>query len=130
MYLVLNFAGADWRPALVVGMVLAALLVLKRGGMISAKDARACLQRGALVIDVRTHTEFSSGHLPGAINLPLDEIESSLPRRVQDRKKVLLLHCQSGMRSMMAKKRLRSLGYANVFNLGSYGRAASIVKGE
>jgi phage shock protein E len=87
------------------------------------------LKSGALVIDVRSASEFSSGHLPNAINLPLGEIESSLPRRVQDKSQVLLLHCHSGMRSGVARKKLIAIGYSNAFNLGSYGRAAQIVKG-
>jgi rhodanese-related sulfurtransferase len=40
---------------------------------------------------------------------------------------VILLHCQSGMRSGVAKKKLNALGYSNAYNLGSYGRAAEIV---
>jgi rhodanese-related sulfurtransferase len=39
----------------------------------------------------------------------------------------VLLHCQSGMRSGLAMKKLKRLGYANVFNLGSYSRASHIV---
>ena len=67
------------------------------------------------------------GHLPNAINLPLDQIETALPRHVKDKNQVLLLHCQSGMRSGVAKKKLNALGYSNAYNLGSYGRAAEIV---
>jgi len=85
------------------------------------------LKDGALVIDVRSSAEFSSGHLPNSINLPLEEIETALPRRVKDKNQVLLLHCQSGMRSDLAKKKLNALGYSNAYNLGSYGRAAEIV---
>jgi phage shock protein E len=80
-----------------------------------------------MVIDVRSSAEFSSGPLPTAINLPLEEIETTPPRRVKDKNQVLLLHCQSGTRSAVAKTRLVSLGYANAFNLGSYARAARIV---
>ena len=78
------------------------------------------------VLDVRSPGEFNSGHLPVAINMPLDEIETVLPRRVTDKNQVLLLHCASGMRSGMALRKLKSLGYANVFNLGSFNRAGKI----
>ena len=114
----------------VIAVIVAVTLLLKRAGLISPRDARTYLQTGALLIDVRTAGEFSSGHLPNAINLPLDEIETSLPRRVQDKNQVLLLHCQSGMRSGLAKKKLKRLGYTSAFNLGSYGRAAQIVGGK
>jgi len=113
---------------LVIAAVVAVVFMLKTAGQISAKDALAHLKNGALVIDVRSPGEFNSGHLPTALNLPLDEIETALPRRVPDKNQVLLLHCQSGMRSGMAKKKLNGLGYANAFNLGSYGRAESILK--
>jgi rhodanese-related sulfurtransferase len=118
----------NWTFLLMIAAIVAVVFMLKRAGQISAKDALARLKNGALVIDMRTHGEFNSGHLPQVINLPLDEIETTLPRRVPDKNQVLLLHCQSGMRSGMAKGKLKSLGYPNAFNLGSYGRAESILK--
>jgi rhodanese-related sulfurtransferase len=80
-----------------------------------------------LLIDVRSKAEFNSGHLPKAVNMPLDEIESSMPRRVKDMDQVLLLHCQGGSRSSAAVKKLNAMGYAKAFNLGSYGRAARVL---
>lgn len=118
----------NWTTTLIIAAVVAVVFMLKTAGQISAKDALAHLKNGALVIDVRSPSEFNSGHLSAALNLPLDEIETALPRRVPDKNQVLLLHCQSGMRSGMAKKKLNGLGYANAFNLGSYGRAESILK--
>ena len=104
------------------------VLMMKKSGRISAEDALEHLKNGALVIDVRSPGEFNSGHLARAINLPLDEIETALPGRVTDKNQVLLLHCASGMRSGAARQKLKKMGYANVFNLGSYGRAESILK--
>ena len=118
----------NWRILLIIGVVAAVFIGLKRTGLVSARAAREYLKNGALVIDVRTVGEFNSGHLPNAINIPLDEIETVLPNRVPDKNQVLLLHCQSGMRSGMAQRKLKGLGYANAFNLGSYGRAESILK--
>jgi phage shock protein E len=120
----------NWTAILITAAVFAIFFLLKRSGQVSAKDAQGYLKSGALVIDVRSAAEFASGHLPNAINLPLGEIESSLPHRVQDKSQVLLLHCHSGMRSGVARKKLIALGYSNAFNLGSYGRAAQIVKGK
>lgn len=118
----------NWTPFLIGVVVVTVLLMLKKAGQISAKDALAHLKNGALVIDVRGPGEFKSGHLPVAINLPLDEIKTSLPRRVKDKNQVLLLHCLSGTRSGLAKIKLKRMGYRNVFNLGSYGRAQGILK--
>jgi rhodanese-related sulfurtransferase len=101
--------------------------MMKKFGQISTKDALEKLKNGALVIDVRSLGEFTSGHLAKAINIPLDEIETALPKRVKDKNQVLLLHCASGMRSGVAKNKLNDMGYTNAFNLGSYGRAEEIV---
>jgi len=118
----------NWTSLLLVAVVVAVLLAMKRAGQISAKDARAHLKNGALVIDVRSSGEFISGHLSAAINIPLDEIETAMPRRVTDKNQVLLLHCQSGVRSALAMRKLRKADYVRVFNLGSYGRAESILE--
>ena len=117
----------NWMPLLFVAAIIILATIMKRTGQISAGDARALLQKGALVIDVRSPGEFSAGHLPMSVNIPLNEIETALPGRVPDKNKVLLLYCASGMRSGMAKKKLNGMGYANAFNLGSYGRAESIL---
>lgn len=116
-----------WIILIVIAAIIAAVFILKKSGRISPKDAQGYLRDGALVIDVRSRSEFSSGHLPSAINIPLDEIDSALPRQLPDSNQVLLLHCQSGMRSGLAQRKLRGMGYPNVFNLGSLVRAREIV---
>jgi phage shock protein E len=116
-----------WTSISIAIVVLAGLLLVKRGGLVSEKAARVYLRQGAMIIDVRSAGEFTAGHLPKAINIPLSEIETVIWRKVNAQKRVLLLHCQSGMRSRTATKKLRALGYTNAFNLGSYGRAAQIL---
>ena len=118
----------DWTIALFAVAVIAAFFLLKRMSFVAADVARKHLAQGALVIDVRSPEEFRSGHVPNAVNIPLGELRESLPRRVKDKNQVLLLHCASGMRSGMARKKLQALGYTRVFNLGSYGRAERILK--
>ena len=117
-----------WIPVLVFAVVAAVFMLLKKSGEISAQAALAHLKNGASVVDVRSRSEFNSGHLPEAINLPLDEIETALPRRVPDKNQAMLLYCLSGTRSGVAKVKLKGMGYPNVFNLGSYNRAESILK--
>jgi len=78
-------------------------------------------------MDVRSPEEFQAGHVPGAMNLPLGELRDHLPRRVPDKNQALLLHCLSGGRRGIARHQLKSLGYANVFNLGSLAPARRIV---
>ena len=118
----------SWTPLLTIGAVVAVVFILKRTGQISARDALVHLRDGALIIDVRSPGEFNSGHLPGAINLSLDEIETTLPAKVKDKSRPLLLHCASGMRSAAVQRKLKGMGYPNAFNLGAYGRAERIVE--
>ncbi len=115
---------------LLFAAALLLVVVLRRAGLISAHAAREHLIKGALVIDVRTPGEYAAGHLPNVIHLPLDGIETTLPKRVPDKNTVLLLHCQSGMRSGMAKRKLQAKGYTQAFNLGSLPRARKIVSGK
>jgi phage shock protein E len=65
----------NWSIVLVIGVVVALIIGSKRLGLVSAKAALAHLKKGALVIDVRSPGEFNSGHLPVAINIPLDEMK-------------------------------------------------------
>ncbi len=117
----------NWTTVSIIAAVIVAILILKKAGQISVPDALTHLKNGALVIDVRSAGEFSSGHLSKAVNIPMEELESALPKQVKDKDQVLLLHCLSGTRSAMAKSKLKSLGYTNVFNLGSFARARKIV---
>jgi phage shock protein E len=112
---------------IIVGV--AAFLLLKRLSQVSPATARDWLNKGALVIDVRSEAEFQERHLPRAINVPLGRLEEEIARRAPDKEQGILLHCLSGTRSGMAQTKLRKLGYQHVFNLGSYGRAAGILGG-
>ncbi len=120
----------NWPVAIGVGIVLVTFFILKRLSFVPAKIARKLLAGNALVIDVRSPEEFRCGHLPGAVNIPLGELRASLPRHVQDKNQALLLHCLSGGRSAIARQQIKGLGYANVFNLGSYSRAKQILEGR
>jgi phage shock protein E len=108
-------------------MLVAAYLYLWRSSRAAAKFAREYQDRGGLLIDVRPAAEFKSGHLPNAINLQLNELDSTVPQLAQRKDQILLLHCKSGLRSELAAQRLKRQGYANAFNLGSYGRAARLL---
>ena len=115
---------------LIVLILAIAYILFKRSGQVPQKEASQYLKAGAMVIDVRSPSEFDSGHLIQAYNMPLDRIEVLVAGTIKDKNKVLLLHCASGIRSSMAKKRLLEIGYKNVFNLGSYSRAEKIVSSQ
>ena len=112
---------------IVIAGAVVAFLLLKRLSLVTPATAREWLNKGALVIDVRSEGEFQERHLPRAINIPLGSLGDEIARRAPDKEQAILLHCLSGTRSGMAKARLKQMGYRNVFNLGSYGRAAGIV---
>lgn len=75
--------------------------------------------QGALIIDVRSPGEFAGGHVPGAVNIPLDQLESQLST-IKGYQKPLILCCASGMRSARAKTLLRGKGVENLFDAGSW----------
>ncbi len=117
----------NWLILAIAAALLAGIFILKRASLLPAAKAQQLLQQGASIVDVRETTEFAAGHLPGAVNIPLGTLKSELPRRFPDKNQVLLLHCLSGMRSGIARRQLRSLGYQNAYNIGSYARAESVV---
>jgi phage shock protein E len=87
----------------------------------------ALTRNGTLVIDVPSAGEFSSVHLPEAVNIPMEQLATVLPKQVTDKNQVLLLHCLSGTRGAMGKSKLKSLGSTIVYNLGSFARARKII---
>jgi len=121
---------SSWVAFIVVLVLALAYMLMKRSGQISSKEAGEYLKNGAMLIDVRSVNEFDSGHILQAYNIPLDRVDVLVPSAVKDKNKVLLLHCSTGVRSGLAKKKLEEMGYKNVFNLGSYERAGKIVMGR
>lgn len=117
----------NWKYLLITVTAILAVFTLRGESTLSEKDARERFKAGALVVDVRTPAEFAEKKLPGAINIPLDTIQSGITNHVTDRSKVVLLHCRTGRRSGIAETELRALGYTNVFNIGSFEQAEKVV---
>ncbi len=124
----LLFTRMDWTFWTVVAVaVFVAWIYLTSRGQIGEKEALELLRAGAKVVDVRSVREYSQEHLAGVINIPLGSLSDSLPALIPDKESVVLLHCLSGTRSGIARQRLKSLGYANAHNLGSFQRAKTIL---
>lgn len=81
-------------------------------------DFNELMSRDAQIIDVRTSTEFSAGHIRGAINIPLSLISENLSKIKKDRP--VITCCASGMRSASAKNLLISQGFKEVYNGGGW----------
>ncbi|KXW59241.1 rhodanese-like domain-containing protein [Ferrovum myxofaciens] len=82
----------------------------------------------ARLIDVRTHSEYISGHIEGAINLPLDRFNHDVHQVIQDKSTPVILYCRSGARSGHALSVMHQLGYTQVFNGGGVGSLALRMK--
>ena len=88
-----------------------------RGADINTGVERFRAQPGAVLIDVRSRGEYREGHIPGSINIPLDEIGRA-PATVPAKDTQLFVYCLSGARSRQAVGQLRNMGYSNVENIG------------
>lgn len=95
---------------------------------INAKLAEARSIHGALIIDVREPREYEYGHIPGALNLPvnfLGTIRTTLKGWLPEKHTLqtpLYLYCVSGARSKKAKGILKAMGFELVENMGGIGR--------
>lgn len=73
---------------------------------------------GHIIVDVRRLDEFEEGHIPGAICIPNESIETEMPEELPNRSQTILIYCRSGRRSKEAAEKLFSMGYANVYEFG------------
>jgi phage shock protein E len=71
-----------------------------------------------LVVDVRTPEEFREGKIAKSINVPLDQLESLILKKVPDKSKKLFVICYSGSRSAAAMRILKHLGYMDIHDIG------------
>ncbi len=67
-----------------------------------------------LLVDVREDSEWSSGHIPGAVHLGRGIIERDIEKSVPHQKTKMVLYCGGGFRSVLAAESLQKMGYANV----------------
>jgi phage shock protein E len=112
--------------ALLLGLTLSSVPALAaaadpaaaKPGKVDGATAQALAASGAKVVDVRTPEEFASGHAPGAVNIPYDQ----LPKRAAEigpPSTRVVLYCRSGRRSGIAFEALQKAGYPNLFDLGA-----------
>ena len=111
-------------PAIVVVLLISVVggvfVVFGMRPDIKGIDARKLVAGGAMLLDVRSPAEFASGHLPGAINIPVESLERRIAE-LEPRDREVVVYCASGARSAQAKRVLAAKGFATVHNLGSMG---------
>ncbi len=73
---------------------------------------------GHIVVDVRRFDEYRSGHIPGAICIPNESIETELPKELPNPDQVILVYCRSGNRSKQAAEKLAAMGCSRVCEFG------------
>jgi len=81
-------------------------------------DLKNIIEQGAFLVDVRTPDEFAGGHVRGSVNIPLNTIQTQLPKFKN--KKNIIVFCLSGGRSSQAKSILEQNGFTNVVNGGTW----------
>ncbi len=81
------------------------------------KKILAAIESGAVILDVRTPSEFSGGHIEGAINIPVDALAKKTAK-IGGKDTVVVVYCASGSRSSAAAGILRKAGFTKVFNAG------------
>ena len=80
------------------------------------------------LVDVRTPEEYAAGHIPTAINLPVDEIGDRQP--TEDKGALIIVYCASGRRSARSKAVLEHLGYTQVVDFGGISRWTGSIVSE
>lgn len=79
---------------------------------------KEAISNGAFLVDVRTPAEFAQGSVPGAVNIPLDQIPQQMSKF--STKKSIVVFCRSGSRSGQAKSILERNGHSQVINGGTW----------
>ena len=112
----MNFIIENWMiiavAAVAGGMLLWPLVQGVGAGALSPAGAVQLINRErGVVIDVREPEEFSAGHVGGARNVPLGQLEKRLPEVVKNKTVPLILVCGSGGRAVRGEAVARKLGY-------------------
>ena len=115
--------GRCWAP-------LSALLVLVLTGLVHAENDLSLIRGldSPLVIDVRSGSEFESGAIDGAINLPVQGLPDTLIDTGVELDHEVIVYCRSGRRSAQAKTLLKAAGFTLVFDGGPMGQLEHTLK--
>ncbi len=90
-------------------------------GVVDVSTAMALRAGGMRVVDVRTPAEFAAGHVPGAVNIPFDEL-ARRHAELGPPSTPVLLYCRSGRRSAIAVEVLRGRGFDRLYDFQVFDR--------
>ena len=87
---------------------------------ISQEEAKEMMDtQDVIILDVREQDEYDSGHIPGAVLLPVGTIdETTAAEVIPEKDSTVLVYCRSGNRSKTASSTLAELGYTNIYEFG------------
>ena len=87
---------------------------------ISQEEAKEMMDtQDVIILDVREQDEYDSGHIPGAVLLPVGTIdEETAAEVIPEKNSTVLIYCRSGNRSKTASSALVELGYTNIYEFG------------
>ena len=107
---------------LLIGMAIAGIWNSSRRTFdvreVTVPEARALVDAGALVIDVRERDKSAASHVPGALLIPLDLLASNLPKIEAYKGKAIVVYCGNGSTlGPEATQLLNKAGYAQAVNL-------------
>jgi rhodanese-related sulfurtransferase len=119
----------SWLMAGLLTVVLAACTARdddsKQGAgpkIISAEELAERIQReqAPRIVDVRSEKEYAEAHIPGAVNIPYDQLGDRLSEIDAAKTDEIVVHCLSGYRAEIAEKLLSEAGYSNVRDLDGH----------
>lgn len=79
---------------------------------------RLDMEKGIVLLDVRTQEEYLEKHIPKSTLIPLNVLAVEASKKLPDKQATIFVYCRSGNRSRAAVKRLLKQGYTNLFDLG------------
>lgn len=110
------------RKSILITAFVCAILVISffifKHWSVDQKEIRRFAREKAVILDVRTETEFDRGHIPGAVNIRLGKLRTE--KFTFDKNTKIITCCSHGLRSIKAVSILKNRGYKQVINGGAW----------